>query len=48
MLIEFDHHTNLVPSFPGEIAPFEEPWISWLMKEVALKSTCNAMLRGKA
>ena len=48
MLIEFDYHNNLVPSFPGVIAPLEELWISWLMKEVALKATYNAMLRGKA
>ncbi len=48
MLVEFDYHNNLVPSFPGIIAPLEELWISWLMKEVALKPTYNAMLRGKA
>lgn len=48
MLVEFDYHNNLVPSFPGLIAPLEELWISWLMKEVALKATYNAMLRGKA
>lgn len=48
MLIEFDYKNNLVPSFPGMIAPLEELWISWLMKEVALKPTYNAMLRGKA
>ncbi|CUH53207.1 sulfide:quinone oxidoreductase [Shimia marina] len=48
MLIEFDYNDNLVPSFPGVIAPLEELWISWLMKEVALKATYNAMLRGKA
>ncbi len=48
MLIEFDYKNNLVPSFPGVIAPLEELWISWLMKEVALKPTYNAMLRGKA
>jgi sulfide:quinone oxidoreductase len=48
MLIEFDYHNNLVPSFPGVIAPLEELWISWLMKEVALKATYNAMLRGSA
>jgi sulfide:quinone oxidoreductase len=48
MLIEFDYKDNLVPSFPGLIAPLEELWISWLMKEVALKPTYNAMLRGKA
>lgn len=48
MLIEFDYKNNLVPSFPGFIAPLEELWISWLMKEVALKATYNAMLRGKA
>ncbi|MFC3119586.1 hypothetical protein ACFOHS_20200 [Jhaorihella thermophila] len=38
MLVEFDYNNNLVPSFPGVIAPLEELWISWLMKEVALKS----------
>jgi sulfide:quinone oxidoreductase len=48
MLVEFDYHNNLVPSFPGVIPPLEELWISWLMKEVALKATYNAMLRGKA
>lgn len=48
MLIEFDYDNNLVPSFPGIIAPLEELWISWLMKEVALKATYNAMLRGQA
>ncbi len=48
MLIEFDYKNNLVPSFPSVIAPLEELWISWLMKEVALKPTYNAMLRGKA
>jgi NADPH-dependent 2,4-dienoyl-CoA reductase/sulfur reductase-like enzyme len=48
MLVEFDYHNNLVPSFPGLIAPLEELWVSWLMKEVALKATYNAMLRGKA
>lgn len=48
MLVEFDYKDNLTPSFPGIIAPLEELWISWLMKEVALKATYNAMLRGKA
>ena len=48
MLIEFDYKDHLVPSFPGIIAPLEELWISWLMKEVALKATYNAMLRGRA
>ena len=48
MLIEFDYNNDLVPSFPGMIAPLEELWISWLMKEVALKATYNAMLRGRA
>ncbi|MDM7256020.1 MAG: FAD/NAD(P)-binding oxidoreductase [Paracoccus sp. (in: a-proteobacteria)] len=48
MLVEFDYNNNLVPSFPGVIAPLEELWISWLMKELALKATYNAMLRGKA
>ena len=48
MLVEFDYNNDLVPSFPGLIAPLEELWISWLMKEVALKATYNAMLRGDA
>lgn len=48
MLVEFDYHNNLTPSFPGLIAPLEELWISWLMKEIALKATYNAMLRGRA
>lgn len=48
MLVEFDYRNNLTPSFPGIIAPLEELWISWLMKEVALKATYNAMLRGRA
>ncbi|PID63786.1 MAG: pyridine nucleotide-disulfide oxidoreductase [Gammaproteobacteria bacterium] len=48
MLVEFDYHDNLRPSFPGLIAPLEELWVSWLMKEIALKPTYNAMLRGEA
>lgn len=48
MLVEFDYQNNLTPSFPGMIAPLEELWISWLMKEIALKATYNAMLRGRA
>ncbi len=48
MLVEFDYQNNLTPSFPGIIAPLEELWISWLMKELALKPTYNAMLRGEA
>lgn len=48
MLIEFDYKNNLTPSFPGVIAPLEELWISWLMKEIALKATYNAMLRGRS
>jgi sulfide:quinone oxidoreductase len=48
MLVEFDYQNNLVPSFPGLVAPLEELWISWLMKELALKPTYNAMLRGEA
>lgn len=48
MLIEFDYQNNLVESFPGLVAPLEELWISWLMKEIALKATYNAMLRGRA
>jgi sulfide:quinone oxidoreductase len=48
MLVEFDYEDNLVPSFPGVIAPLEELWITWIMKEVALKPTYLAMLRGQA
>ena len=48
MLVEFDYQDNLVPSFPGVIAPLEELWITWVMKTIALKPTYIAMLRGKA
>jgi sulfide:quinone oxidoreductase len=48
MLVEFDYDNNLVPSFPRVVAPLEELWISWLMKETALKPTYLAMLRGNA
>jgi len=48
MLVEFDYNNDLTPSFPGIIAPLEELWISWLMKEVALKATYYAMVRGRA
>ena len=48
MLVEFDYKDNLVPSFPGIIAPLEELWITWVMKTIALKPTYLAMLRGKA
>ncbi|TVQ35723.1 MAG: twin-arginine translocation signal domain-containing protein [Geminicoccaceae bacterium] len=48
MLIEFDYDDNLVQSFPGIVAPLEELWVSWVMKETALKPTYLAMLRGQA
>ncbi len=48
MLVEFDYRNNLTPSFPGVIAPLEELWLTWLMKEVALKPTYLAMVRGEA
>lgn len=48
MLVEFDYNNNLTPSFPGIIAPLQELWISWLMEDLALKPTYNAMLRGDA
>lgn len=48
MLVEFDYQNNLVPSFPGVIAPLEELWVSWVMKTMALKPTYISMLRGKA
>lgn len=48
MLVEFDYRDNLVPSFPGIIAPLEELWISWVMKTMALKPTYISMLRGRA
>lgn len=48
MLVEFDYNNNLVPSFPGVIAPLEELWVTWVMKEIALKPTYLAMLRGQA
>ena len=48
MLVEFDYNDNLLPSFPGVIAPLEELWVTWMMKEVGLKPTYLAMLRGMA
>ncbi len=48
MLIEFDYNNNLVPSFPGIIAPLEELWISWLVKTMGVKPAYEAMLRGRA
>lgn len=48
MLVEFDYNNNLVPSFPGVIAPLEELWITWVMKTMALKPTYITMLRGQA
>ena len=48
MLVEFDYQNNLVPSFPGMIAPLEELWVSWVMKTMALKPTYISMLRGNA
>lgn len=48
MLIEFDYDDNLIESFPHVIAPLEELWVTWVMKETALKPTYLAMLRGKA
>ena len=48
MLVEFDYDNNLVPSFPGVIAPLEELWITWVMKTMALKPTYLTMLRGQA
>lgn len=48
MLVEFDYHNNLTPSFPGVIAPLEELWVSWVMKTMGLKPTYISMLRGRA
>ncbi len=48
MLVEFDYENNLMPSFPGVIAPLEELWVSWVMKTMALKPTYISMLRGLA
>lgn len=48
MLVEFDYRNNLVPSFPGVIAPLEELWVTWVMKTMALKPTYIEMLRGRA
>jgi sulfide:quinone oxidoreductase len=48
MLVEFDYDNNLVPSFPGVVAPLEELWVTWLIKAIGLKPTYLAMLRGRA
>jgi sulfide:quinone oxidoreductase len=47
MLVEFDYNDNLVPSFPM-IDPLAEGWLPWVIKEVGLKATYTAMLRGRA
>ena len=47
MLVEFDYDNNLTPSFPF-IAPLEEHWIPWAIKEKALKPNYTAMLHGLA
>ncbi|GEO80090.1 NAD(P)/FAD-dependent oxidoreductase [Pararhodospirillum oryzae] len=48
MLVEFDYDNNLLPSFPGVVAPLEELWVTWVMKTIALKPTYVAMIRGQA
>lgn len=48
MLVEFDYQNNLMPSFPGIIAPLEELWTSWIMKTMGLKPTYMSMLRGRS
>ncbi|MFA5664724.1 FAD/NAD(P)-binding oxidoreductase [Castellaniella sp.] len=48
MLVEFDYQNNLVPSFPGIIAPLEELWVTWVMETMGLKPTYLSMLRGRA
>ncbi len=48
MLVEFDYDNNLARSFPGVISPFEELWITWVIKTIGLKPTYYAMLRGEA
>ncbi|MDR2000302.1 MAG: NAD(P)/FAD-dependent oxidoreductase, partial [Zoogloeaceae bacterium] len=48
MLVEFDYNNNLVPSFPGVIAPLEELWATWVIKTMGLKPTYLSMLRGHA
>ena len=48
MLIEFDYNDNLIQSFPGIIAPLEELWVTWVIKEMALKPTYMSMLHGQA
>lgn len=47
MLVEFDYQDNLLPSFPGAIAPLEELWASWVLKTSALHPTYIQMLRGR-
>ncbi|MCI4666202.1 MAG: NAD(P)/FAD-dependent oxidoreductase [Neomegalonema sp.] len=48
MLVEFDYNNNIMSSFPGVISPFEELWVTWLIKAIGLKPTYYAMLRGEA
>lgn len=47
MLVEFDDTNTLVPSLSSIFAPLKAPWIVWLGKEVALKASYGAMLRGR-
>ncbi len=48
MLVEFDYENNLLPTFPGIIAPLEELWAAWIVKTIGLKPTYLSMLRGQA
>jgi sulfide:quinone oxidoreductase len=45
MLVEFNYHDQLVPSFPL-VDPLAEGWLPWVMKDVGLKPAYAAMLRG--
>ncbi|EJS87633.1 hypothetical protein AAUPMC_15440, partial [Pasteurella multocida subsp. multocida str. Anand1_cattle] len=38
MLVEFDYNNHLTPSFPGVIAPLEELWATWAIKNIRFKT----------
>ena len=46
ILVEFNYDLEMTPSFPF-ISPYEEHWLSWVMKEHLLQPAYNAMLRGR-
>ncbi|MBK1735750.1 pyridine nucleotide-disulfide oxidoreductase [Halorhodospira abdelmalekii] len=46
ILVEFDYSLEMVPTLPL-ISPYEEHWVSWIMKVELLQPMYNAVLRGR-